>query len=199
MPHPANRGKRLQVRHFAIVLLVLTSCLAICQEAETCAQAGNQSELKKGVIDIARQLTGDIKNLDTRNMLKKFSTSGVGFGVQRPQIPLTDLESQFNSKSGYYCLIFDTSCMKLDENKKLWGTDPVLGKFDTSFNDWLRKAGEVDFEVTLFDNDSAKACGALVNITPFKKIDIAPERLQFEFIIRSGKWKFVNTPDTLGG
>jgi hypothetical protein len=160
--------------------------------AAQCGGAGRQTELKSQLIKTATTVVRTIENRDVGRFTDFVSERGIGFGVDVPPLRKADLQRQIKSRSGYYCLLFSTPCMKAANH--LWQGDAVLSRFRVSYRDWFQqKHYKIEAELLT----GSDMCGGLVRFTEPGR-ETAPRAIELEFALHRGRWLLVNTPYQLG-
>jgi len=88
-----------------------------------------------------------------------FSEKGVVLGVDGPLVRLASIRREISAKTGIYCVIFDSSCLRkeVDASRRNAGA-PVEREEILSFRDHLLKRDPV---VKTSLDDSASFCGGM--------------------------------------
>jgi hypothetical protein len=144
-------------------------------------ESPRDKELRASLQGTADRLFAILKGGNPQDLLPFFSSTGTVFEIDGPVIPRTILERTFAKKKSYYCLFFDTNCMRSEANKMRVkaGAPPSSVEF-FSFRDQIRKDSERQFKVLL----------NLQNKEPLGQISM--EHFEFLLDVENGKWKIVN-------
>lgn len=175
---------------FSVLVLIFCSCsqppsrppeqAAKQQPVVRQEESPRNKELRASLRDTADRLFAILKDGDPQHLLPFFSSTGTVFEVDEPVIPRTILERTFARKKSYYCLFFDTNCMRSEANKMRLkaGAPPSSVEF-FSFRDQIRKDSGRRFKVLL----------NLQNKEPLGQISM--EHFEFLLDLENGEWKIV--------
>jgi hypothetical protein len=100
--------------------------------------------------------------------------------------PVAEVRGQFLTRTGLYCLFFDSSCMTVPTNNALLSHDAVLKGMPVSFREWLKRAGTRKLEAIFLDAPTGKYCNASVMVFP--KRSVVPGNIEFAFVYLHGRW-----------
>jgi hypothetical protein len=142
------RQSLINVRYviaFVLCLFFNPSLLIGQQKAAAGCPAGiQQDQLKQELNRAASMALEAIKHGQSENLLPLFSASGVVLGVDGPQVRLGEIRKEITSRTGVYCVIYDTSCLMkgVNASRRKAGesleTNQIL-----SFRDHLLKTAQV--------------------------------------------------------
>lgn len=133
----------------------------------------------------AASLIDAIVHTDGESLLRSLAKSGLMIGDNSPT-SVAAVRQQFSSKTGLFCLFFDSSCMSAPSNNLLWSTDVVLKELTVSYREWLKAAGTPKLEVVFLDAPVTKYCGASVMV--FAERAAVPANIEFAFVYLRGSW-----------
>jgi hypothetical protein len=151
-----------------------------------------QQELRSGAEDFAKL----VENRDLPALLSRFSEQGASF-VGTAYVPLnTSLSPQainkdFETKTGVYCLFFDTSCLREEDSKeRTRHNGRPLNIPLRSVIDLLATAKAKRF-VTYDNLSNGKVSLILSDRTP-DTARLGQDALNFYFRFEQGQWKLRN-------
>jgi hypothetical protein len=164
------------------VTLLVSTILAIpCWPEENPCRP----ELSEPLRVEALSLVHGIVDADPKTVLRSLDRDGIMIGDNSPT-PLAGVKRQFASKTGLFCLFFDTACMGDPSNRSLWSADRALRELSASYRAWLRNAGSPKLEITFEDAPVTKYCGASVAV--YHRASV-PSRIEFGFVYLDGSWR----------
>jgi hypothetical protein len=125
---------------------------------------GCPAGIQRNVLDqeldgAASALISAIKSENPKNLMALLAANGVYLGVDGPLVPLTSIRKQMATRSGVYCVIFDSACLRkeVNESRKRSGATATDEEI-LSFHDHILKESDVAIKTTLAADTSS--CGA---------------------------------------
>lgn len=128
-----------------------------------------------------------IRSGKPEKLMPLLAARGVFLGVDGPLVPLSAIRKEISTRTGIYCVIYDSGCLRkeVNESRKRSGAPPLEPAEIMSFRDQLMKSN--DSVKTSMSSDTS-SCGGTTSdgSSPF---DLEWERT-------SNGWKIVALPYT---
>ena len=100
-----------------------------------------------------------IKSGSPERLMPLFATKGVFLGVDGPLVRLSSIRKQLATRTGIYCVIFDSTCLREEVNKGLKKAGATASDEEIlSFRDRILKKSGAGIKTALADDPSS--CGA---------------------------------------
>jgi hypothetical protein len=114
------------------------------RKPKACPAGIQRHSLEQELNGAATEAIAAIKSGKAENLLPLLAAKGVFFGVDGPLVPLSSILEQMSTRTGIYCLIFDSSCLRkeVNESRKKAGATPADEEI-LSFRDHILRTDPV--------------------------------------------------------
>jgi hypothetical protein len=111
------------------------------KKPKPCPTSLKREVLEQELSNTASQAIAAIKSGKPENLMPFFAAKGVYLGVDGPLVSLRSLHEQMSARTGVYCLLFDSLCLKkeVDESRKKAGASHSSEEI-LSFRDHILKS-----------------------------------------------------------
>jgi hypothetical protein len=156
---------------------------------------GRGTELQASLESTAAGFVRALEKRDATALLFLFSRDGVIFEIDGPTVPLAFLKKTFSEKRSYYCLFFDTTCMRAEnaEMRKRLHAKPSSSP-EYCYRDRILRSP--DHHVKVFVNTSGKETWGQISvyvINEDRERTLGAEvQLDFMLSIENNLWKIVS-------
>jgi hypothetical protein len=157
MPVLANRGftvynadmkrdlTRLSVGLVTVLSLTVGGSDLVAEGKAKGCPAGSQPDvLKQQLNGAASAAIAAIKSGKPENLIPLFAVKGVFLGVDGPLMSISSIREQMSKKTGIYCLVFDSSCLRKEVNESRQKAGAITADEEIlSFRDHILKSDPV--------------------------------------------------------
>lgn len=179
-----NQNNRLTL---AVLLTLLLLPAASAAQTTTRAQ---RRQLTAELSRAAQELLAVIEKGEPAEFSKHVSRIGASFGVGTAALKPDAIEKQVASRTGIYCVLFDTACLMAEKEKKA-----ALGAGPVSYRELLARAKSRRIEASVNEESGDLTGMVAVRFTGLPSDwRWSKEPLEFYFVRDRGAWMLSSVP-----
>lgn len=176
--------------------VILVACNYLGGQNSEMQPLRDPAEQSNGQLELALKNTTErlltiLERGEPREVISLISSKGVVFGLEPPPVASTEIRKQFAAKTGVYCLLFDTECLrKEDRAEREKAGAPTRVTPLSSYRERVQKASHRKVRSQLIQQEGRWAGHVTVLLeSPANDDNISPENsIEFEFVFEEGEW-----------